>query len=80
MTTEKVLTEHARATELAGQMQANLERMRREGATTLPALDRKSPDNAGKTQYEIDQGLYRYYQSMVDGIVKRYPKLFEEVR
>ncbi len=70
------LTQFARLTDTTGQMQSNIARMEREGTTNAPALDQKSPANAGKTQYEIDQAILAQKAGERDALVAANSKFF----
>ena len=70
---QEVLRQYDFLTEKVGQLAYNIERAEREGTTGRRALDWKSPDNAGKTQYEIDLGLKQGYDSQSATLVQAEP-------
>lgn len=74
----KVLSEYAFFIEKIGQMTHNIERMEREGTTGMPALDAKSPENAGKTQYGIDHSIRESYMAQAAELKSKYPEVWKE--
>jgi len=74
---DAVLKLDASITDVINQMRANIERAEREGATDAPALDQRSPENAGKTQYEIDKVILAEYQAKKDSLASEHPEAFK---
>ena len=72
----QMIVKHALDTDVIGQMTANVERMEREGATDNPPLDSKSPDNAGKTQYQIDSDIKISYEGQRENLIIQNPEFF----
>ena len=73
---DTILRLDASIADVINHMQANIDRMEREGTTSAPPLDRMSPDNAGKTQYEIDKAILAEYQAKRDSLASQYPEVF----
>jgi len=73
----QVLTEDALYTDIIGQMRGNIERMEREGTTNAPPLDASSRDNAGKTQYQIDNEILISYSNLKAKSRKQNQECFE---
>lgn len=71
------LAEYSRLTDIIGHMQANIERMEREETTEEPALDFRSPENAGKAQYQIDHTISDEHIAKRDALERKHPKFFE---
>lgn len=76
-TKEVILAGYNFLIEKIGQLSDNIERMEREGTTNMPALDAKNPENAGKTQYKIDQAIRSEYVAKRDALVAKYPQFFK---
>lgn len=58
------------------QMMDNISRMEIENKLNMPALDTKSKENEGKTQFEIDSEIAGFYETQEIDFVKANSEIF----